>query len=193
MSVRGAVLGGSSITHDHLNVAVQDLQQRKKLIERLSIVRLINEPIELSRGKGNAYLVLVHSAERNLPESSDGPVMSPQRSSLDPHVSQERRLLPPREELIGEIQKAEELLGRLEAEQGQARTRLAALRVELESQGQAEPPIPVRLLARPNGTRSSPSAREAACGSRFQSSASLLSERESTERLRCRAPPLRGA
>ena len=52
--------------------------------------------------------------------------MSPQRSTLDPHVSQERRLLPPREELIGEIQKAEELLGRLEAEQGQARTRLAA-------------------------------------------------------------------
>src|SRR6266545_3764266 len=44
-----AALGRSSITHDHLNVAVQDLQQRKKLIERLSIVRLINEPIELSR------------------------------------------------------------------------------------------------------------------------------------------------
>jgi len=58
-------------------------------------------------------------------------------------------LLPPREELIGEIQKAEELLGRLEAEQGQARTRLAALRVELESRAQAEPPIQVRLLARP--------------------------------------------
>ena len=53
--------------------------------------------------------------------------MSPQRSSLDPYVSQERRLLPPREELIGEIQKAEELLGRLEAEQGHARTRLARI------------------------------------------------------------------
>ena len=53
--------------------------------------------------------------------------MSPQRSSLDPYVSQERRLLPPREELIGEIQKSEELLGRLEAEQGHARTRLARI------------------------------------------------------------------
>jgi hypothetical protein len=73
--------------------------------------------------------------------------MSPQRSSVNPNVSQERRLLPPPEELIGEIQKAEELLDRLEAEQGQARTRLAALRVELASQRQAEPPIQVR---RPN-------------------------------------------
>ena len=43
------LLCGSSITHDHLNVAVQDLQQREKLIERLSVVRLIKEPIELSR------------------------------------------------------------------------------------------------------------------------------------------------
>lgn len=42
-------LCGSSITHDDLNVAVQDLQQREKLIERLSVVRLIKEPIELSR------------------------------------------------------------------------------------------------------------------------------------------------
>jgi superfamily II DNA or RNA helicase len=82
--------------------------------------------------------------------------MSPQRSSLDPYVSQERRLLPPREELIGEIQKAEELLARLETEQGQARTRLAALRAELESQGQAEPPIQARLLARPQPAPQNP-------------------------------------
>src|SRR5258707_3990267 len=75
--------------------------------------------------------------------------MSPRRSSLDLHVNQERRLLPPREELIGEIQKAEELLARLEAEQAQARTRLASLRVELESRAQAEPPIQVRPLAGP--------------------------------------------
>src|SRR5258708_12055573 len=75
--------------------------------------------------------------------------MSPRRSSLDLHVNQERRLLPRGEELIGEIQKAEELLARLEAEQAQARTRLASLRVELESRAQAEPPIQVRPLARP--------------------------------------------
>ena len=78
--------------------------------------------------------------------------MSPQQGSVNPHVSQERRLLPQREELIGEIQEAEELLGRLEAEQGQARMRLAALRVELESQAQAEPGRPSLTRPAPRGS-----------------------------------------
>jgi hypothetical protein len=52
-------------------------------------------------------------------------------------------------ELIGEIEKAEVLLARLEAEHGQARTRLAALRAEQASQGQAEPGIRVHLPVGP--------------------------------------------
>ena len=52
-----------------------------------------------------------------------------------------------KEELIGEVAKAEALLSRLEAEQEQARTRLAALRAELAAQGQAEPGIRVHLPA----------------------------------------------
>ena len=47
--------------------------------------------------------------------------------------------MPRRDELIGEIERAEALLSRLETEQGQARTRLALLREELAFQGQAEP------------------------------------------------------
>jgi superfamily II DNA or RNA helicase len=47
--------------------------------------------------------------------------------------------MPRKDELIGEIERAEALLSRLETEQGQARTRLAVLREELAFQGQAEP------------------------------------------------------
>jgi superfamily II DNA or RNA helicase len=47
--------------------------------------------------------------------------------------------VPRKDELIGEIERAEALLSRLETEQGQARTRLAVLREELAFQGQAEP------------------------------------------------------
>jgi hypothetical protein len=55
-----------------------------------------------------------------------------------------------RDELIGEIEKAEALLSRLEAQQGQARTRLAALREELASHGQPEPGIRVLVPAGPS-------------------------------------------
>ena len=54
-----------------------------------------------------------------------------------------------RDELIGEIEKAEALLSRLETQQGQARTRLAALREELSSQERAPPGIRVQLPATP--------------------------------------------
>ncbi len=50
-----------------------------------------------------------------------------------------------KDELIGEVAKAQALLSRLEAEQEVARTRLAALRAELAAQGQVEPCIRVRL------------------------------------------------
>jgi superfamily II DNA or RNA helicase len=50
-----------------------------------------------------------------------------------------------KEELIAEVAKTEALLSHLEAEQEQARTRLAALRAELAAQGQAEPGIRVHL------------------------------------------------
>ena len=49
------------------------------------------------------------------------------------------------EELIAEVAKTEALLSHLEAEQEQARKRLAALRAELAAQGQAEPGIRVHL------------------------------------------------
>jgi superfamily II DNA or RNA helicase len=49
--------------------------------------------------------------------------------------------------LIGEIEEAEALLSRLETQQGQARTRLAALREELASQERAPPGIRVQLPA----------------------------------------------
>jgi hypothetical protein len=55
-----------------------------------------------------------------------------------------------RDELIGEIEKAEALLSHLEAEQGQARARVAALREELASQGRAEPGIRVHLPPTPS-------------------------------------------
>jgi superfamily II DNA or RNA helicase len=55
----------------------------------------------------------------------------------------------PREELIGEIEKGETLLARLEAEQGQVQNRLAALRAELTCEGQAQPRIRVYLPASP--------------------------------------------
>jgi len=51
------------------------------------------------------------------------------------------------DELIGEIEEAEALLSRLETQQGQARTRLAALREELASQERAPPGIRVHLPA----------------------------------------------
>ena len=51
------------------------------------------------------------------------------------------------DELIGEIEEAEALLSRLETQQGQARTRLAALREELASQERAPPGIRVQLPA----------------------------------------------
>jgi superfamily II DNA or RNA helicase len=54
-----------------------------------------------------------------------------------------------RDDLVGEIETAEALLARLETEQGQARARLAALRVELASQGRAEPGIRVHPPATP--------------------------------------------
>jgi superfamily II DNA or RNA helicase len=57
--------------------------------------------------------------------------------------------VPRKDELIGEIEKAEALLSRLETEQGQARTRLASLREELASQGRAEPGIRVHPPATP--------------------------------------------
>jgi superfamily II DNA or RNA helicase len=57
--------------------------------------------------------------------------------------------VPLKDELIGEIEKAETLLSRLETEQGQARTRLAVLREELASQGRAEPGIRVHPPATP--------------------------------------------
>jgi superfamily II DNA or RNA helicase len=50
-----------------------------------------------------------------------------------------------KEELIREVAKAEALLSRLEAEQEEARARLAALRAELAAQGQAELSIRVQL------------------------------------------------
>ncbi len=52
-------------------------------------------------------------------------------------------------ELITEIAKAEALLSRLEAEQAQARARLAALRAEVAAQGLAEPGIRVRVPVTP--------------------------------------------
>jgi len=55
-----------------------------------------------------------------------------------------------RDELIGEIEKAEALLSHLEAEQEQARARVAALREELASQGRAEPGIRVHLPPTPS-------------------------------------------
>src|ERR687897_976432 len=79
-----AGLCGSSITHDHLNVAVQDLQQRKKLIERLSIVRLIKEPIELSR--------------RRTQPTND--LSRRKRAGLDPTLCLQRQ---PIEELVSHI------------------------------------------------------------------------------------------
>jgi len=55
--------------------------------------------------------------------------------------------VPRRDELIEEIEKEQALLGRLEAEQGQARLRLAALRAELACRGPAQPGIRVHLPA----------------------------------------------
>jgi superfamily II DNA or RNA helicase len=58
--------------------------------------------------------------------------------------------MPRREKLIGEIEKEQALLGRLETEQGQARLRLAALRAELACLGPAEPGIRASLPDRPS-------------------------------------------
>ncbi len=58
--------------------------------------------------------------------------------------------MPRKDELIGEIEKAEALVSRLEAEQGQARTRLATLRAKLAAQGQAGPGIRVHLPVTPS-------------------------------------------
>ncbi len=54
-------------------------------------------------------------------------------------------MTPRKDELIGEIEKAEALLSRLEAEQEEPRARLAALRAELAAQGQAELSIRLQL------------------------------------------------
>jgi len=57
--------------------------------------------------------------------------------------------VPLKAELIGEIERAEALLSRLDNEQDQARAHLAALRAQLVAQGQAEPGIRVYLPATP--------------------------------------------
>jgi hypothetical protein len=54
-----------------------------------------------------------------------------------------------KEELVQEIAKAEVLLSRLEAEQAQARTRLAALQAELAALEAAEPAVLVPVPATP--------------------------------------------
>jgi hypothetical protein len=58
--------------------------------------------------------------------------------------------VPRRDELIGEIEKAEALLSRLDNEQNQARAQLAALRAELAAQRQAEPGIRVEIPLTPS-------------------------------------------
>ena len=74
-----------------------------------------------------------------------------------PGMQRQGQPLPRKEDLLEEIDKAETLLFRLQADHAQVRTRLAALRAELAAQGWPEPGIRVHLpVAEPQPVPRSP-------------------------------------